>query len=240
MKCSFVVLLGSVVSLVCGLGLGRLGFGWLGGDMVEQKSKLPTGLEGIHSLTMSRFTLQLQKHSGGTGDFTLLINSVTIACKVVESCVRRAGIAKLYGLAGDQNVQGEDQKKLDIIANDAFKDNLIDCKQVAVMVSEEDDLAIVCDQSKNAKYAIAFDPLDGSSNIDANVSIGTIFAIYRIPDGAVINTPDDAAKVIMQVGERDSLSPCVETHTQKKPNAQFLRFCLCPLFSRSIFPPAHC
>uniref|UniRef100_A0A7S3EDZ9 fructose-bisphosphatase n=2 Tax=Rhodosorus marinus TaxID=101924 RepID=A0A7S3EDZ9_9RHOD len=164
-------------------------------------SFMPTGLEGIDSLTLSRFVLQMQQMSAeATGDLTILMNALQISCKVVETCVRRAGIAKLYGLAGSGNVQGEDQKKLDIIANDAFKENLEDCGRVSVMVSEEDDEAIVCSKATTHKYAIAFDPLDGSSNIDANVSIGTIFAIYRLDSDSVSKTPAEGAKAIMQTG----------------------------------------
>lgn len=169
--------------------------------------KPPTGLEGLDSVTLTRFVLQGQReHQEATGDLTLLLAAVQLACKVTESCVRRAGIAKLYGLAGSGNVQGEDQKKLDIIANDTFKVNIESSQRCAVMVSEEDDLAIVCPHDANsenvAKYAIAFDPLDGSSNIDANVSIGTIFSIFRIDDPNSVTDPKSAAKAIMQEGRK--------------------------------------
>lgn len=166
--------------------------------------KPPTGLEGLDSVTLTRFVLQGQRnHHEATGDLTLLLAAVQLACKVTETCVRRAGIAKLYGLAGSGNVQGEDQKKLDIIANDTFKVNIESSERCGVMVSEEDDLAIVCAKAPDGstgKYAIAFDPLDGSSNIDANVSIGTIFSIFRIDDPDSITDSHSAAKAIMQTG----------------------------------------
>lgn len=173
--------------------------------MDEQKNtmKPPTGLEGLDSVTLTRFVLHGQhSHKQAQGDLTILLAAVQLACKVTETCVRRAGIAKLYGLAGSGNVQGEDQKKLDIIANDTFKVNIESSDKCCVMVSEEEDLAIVCEGAKsNAKYAIAFDPLDGSSNIDANVSIGSIFSIYKIEDAAnVVKTPEDAGKAILQPG----------------------------------------
>jgi len=164
--------------------------------------KAPTGLEGLDSVTLTRFVLHGQKsHAEAKGDLTMLLAAVQLACKVTETCVRRAGIANLYGLAGSGNVQGEDQKKLDIIANDTFKVNIQSSGKCCVMVSEEEDLAILCDRTYNTgKYAIAFDPLDGSSNIDANVSIGSIFAIYKINDPAAITTPQEAAKEILQPG----------------------------------------
>lgn len=171
----------------------------------ENGLKPPTGLEGLDSVTLTRFVLQGQrKHREASGDLTLLLAAVQLACKVTETCVRRAGIAKLYGLAGSGNVQGEDQKKLDIIANDTFKVNIESSERAGVMVSEEDDLAIVCGKSSidgsTGKYAIAFDPLDGSSNIDANVSIGTIFSIFKINDPDSVTDPESAAKSIMQPG----------------------------------------
>lgn len=172
----------------------------VGGDASGDRA--PTGLEGLDSVTLTRFVLHGQKsHAEAKGDLTMLLAAVQLACKVTETCVRRAGIANLYGLAGSGNVQGEDQKKLDIIANDTFKVNIQSSGKCCVMVSEEEDLAILCDRTYNTgKYAIAFDPLDGSSNIDANVSIGSIFAIYKIDDPAAITTPQEAAKEILQPG----------------------------------------
>lgn len=172
----------------------------------EQDSKNmrpPSGLEGLDSVTLTRFVLHGQRaHKQAQGDLTILLAAVQLACKVTETCVRRAGIAKLYGLAGSGNVQGEDQKKLDIIANDTFKVNIESSDKCCVMVSEEDEMAIVCNGAAGgAKYAIAFDPLDGSSNIDANVSIGSIFSIYKIEDAAdKIKTPADAGEAILQKG----------------------------------------
>lgn len=168
--------------------------------------KPPTGLEGLDSVTLTRFVLHGQRtHKEASGDLTLLLAAVQLACKVTETCVRRAGIAKLYGLAGSGNVQGEDQKKLDIIANDTFKVNIESSERCGVMVSEEDDLAIVCAKSSDGatgKYAIAFDPLDGSSNIDANVSIGTIFSIFRIDNPDDVVDAASAAKAILQPGRQ--------------------------------------
>lgn len=162
----------------------------------------PTGLEGIDSITLTRFVLQGQrKHEEAEGELTMLLAAVQLACKVTESCVRRAGIARLYGLAGSGNVQGEDQKKLDIIANDTFKVNIDSSEKCCFMVSEEEEECILSGRKgRRGKYAIAFDPLDGSSNIDANVSIGSIFSIYKIAHPESIITADDAKAAIMQKG----------------------------------------
>lgn len=176
-------------------------------DLINQrknpdKLEPPTGLEGLDSVTLTRFVLQGQrKNKGAHGDLTMLLAAVQLACKVTETCVRRAGIAKLYGLAGSGNIQGENQQKLDVIANDTFKVNIDSCEKVCLMVSEEEEEAILSGRrGTRGKYAIAFDPLDGSSNIDSDVSIGSIFSIYEVANPESINTPQDAAKAILQSG----------------------------------------
>jgi len=109
--------------------------------------------------------------------------------------VRAAGILDLYGVDGGSNTSGDEQKKLDILANEAFKTSLIRCKKVCVMASEEDNEATLLTDT-NGNYVAAFDPLDGSSNIDVNISIGTIFGIFKRPDPSKPPTPQD----IMQPG----------------------------------------
>eukprot|EP00871_Galdieria_phlegrea_P001979 jgi/Galph1/2782/GphlegSOOS_G1476.1 len=171
---------------------------------MSHHSKLapPTGLEETDSVTLTRFVLHEQrKHPESQGDLTLLLTSVQLACKVTDSCVRKAGIAKLYGLAGGGNVTGDLQQKLDVISNETFKVNVESSQRVAVMVSEEEEHPIIVEKHNRGKYGIAFDPLDGSSNIDSNVTIGSIFSIFQLPDPENISTIDDAAKQIMQPGK---------------------------------------
>lgn len=129
------------------------------------------------------------KHPGATGDLSLLLAAIQVGCKFVESCVRKASLIYLTGLAGVQNIQGEDVKKLDVLANEIFINNLKRSGKVKVMVSEEDDEAIIVEQG-DGKYCVVFDPLDGSSNIDAGVNVGTIFGIYRIKEGSKGSTED--------------------------------------------------
>jgi fructose-1,6-bisphosphatase I len=167
----------------------------------QHKVAPPTGLEETDSVTLTRFVLHEQrKHPESQGDLTLLLTSVQLACKVTDSCVRKAGIAKLYGLAGGGNVSGDLQQKLDVISNETFKVNIESSQKVAVMVSEEEELPIIVEKHNRGKYGIAFDPLDGSSNIDSNVTIGSIFGIFRLPDGESIQTTDEACRQIMQPG----------------------------------------
>lgn len=132
--------------------------------------------------TLSRHVLHEQrKYSSAHGDLTLLLVSIQLGCKFVSSQVRRAGLANLTGLAGGQeNVQGEQVKKLDVIANDIFINSLRTSGKVAVMVSEENEDMIIVEDDLRGQYCVVFDPLDGSSNIDCGVSVGTIFGIYHV------------------------------------------------------------
>jgi fructose-1,6-bisphosphatase I len=107
------------------------------------------------------------------------MNAILTAVKAISSAVRRAGFAHVFGMAGGTNVQGEDVKKLDVIANQLFINMLKSSYSTCLLVSEEDEHPIVVEVEKQGKYVVCFDPLDGSSNIDCLVSIGTIFSIYR-------------------------------------------------------------
>jgi fructose-1,6-bisphosphatase I len=116
-----------------------------------------------------------------SGELSRLLNDIGIAAKIVNREVNKAGLADIMGYEGSQNIQGEDQKKLDVFANNEFIKALKHGGQVCAIASEEDEDLITLDNSmsKKGKYVVAIDPLDGSSNIEVNVSIGTIFSIYK-------------------------------------------------------------
>lgn len=133
-------------------------------------------------ITLSRFMLEerrrLQKDA--TGAFTELLLEVAFAAKVVAREVNKAGLVEILGLEGGENVHGEDVTKLDVFANNVFYNALDHTGLLCVMASEEnDEIITIPDRFPAGEFVLVFDPLDGSSNIDANVSIGTIFAIYR-------------------------------------------------------------
>eukprot|EP00300_Choanocystis_sp_HF-7_P036286 c52127_g1_i1.p1 GENE.c52127_g1_i1~~c52127_g1_i1.p1 ORF type:complete len:354 (+),score=94.46 c52127_g1_i1:44-1105(+) len=135
--------------------------------------------EQTDHITLTRWLLHgLQSSPGATGDFTYILQSIQLACKVTATAVRKSGLANLTGLAGNINVQGEEVKKLDILSNETFVNALRASKVINVMVSEEVEEPIILDDSEVGKYVITFDPLDGSSNIDCGVSVGTIFGIW--------------------------------------------------------------
>lgn len=133
--------------------------------------------------TLGEFIIENQSEfKYSSGELSRLINSIRLAAKVVNHEVNKAGLVDILGAAGDTNVQGEDQQKLDVFANDAFIKTLTNREIVCGIASEEEDdyITIVGRNKKNDnKYVVLIDPLDGSSNIDVNVSVGTIFSIYR-------------------------------------------------------------
>ena len=136
-----------------------------------------------------------------SGQLTRLLTDISVASKIVSHQVNRAGLAGILGDVGAKNVQDETQQKLDVIADDAFMRILSAGKSVAGIGSEEQEEVIMCGDGKNGKYIVLIDPLDGSSNIDVNVSIGTIFSIYRrvTPMGEPICTTDFLQKGTKQV-----------------------------------------
>jgi len=130
-------------------------------------------------VTVTRFVLEEGRKAQGTGELTTLMNSICTAIKAISSAVRKAGIAHLYGIAGSTNVTGDQVKKLDILSNDLFINMIKSSFTSCVLVSEENERAIIIEPEKRGKYIVCFDPLDGSSNIDCLVSIGTIFSVYK-------------------------------------------------------------
>ena len=133
--------------------------------------------------TLGEFIIEHQSSFKYTsGELSRLINSIRLAAKVVNYEVNKAGLVDILGAAGDTNIQGEDQQKLDVYANEKFIQTLVNRNIVCGIASEEEDSYISInsnDQNHQNKYVVLMDPLDGSSNIDVNVSVGTIFSIYR-------------------------------------------------------------
>ncbi len=129
--------------------------------------------------TLDRFiNRQQEAFPYAKGELSQLLRDIALASKIINREINRAGLIDITGALGTENVQGESQQKLDMIANIRFIRALINGGEVVGIVSEEDD-EIIQTGNLNAKYVVAMDPLDGSSNIDVNVSIGTIFSIYR-------------------------------------------------------------
>ncbi|GAA5222475.1 class 1 fructose-bisphosphatase [Membranihabitans marinus] len=136
-----------------------------------------------HKQTLGEFIIEKQKEfKYSSGELSKLINAIRLAGKVVNHEVKKAGLVDIFGSSGETNIQGEDQQKLDIFAHNKFIQALSNREIVCGIASEEEDDFIVInsnDKNHQNKYIVLIDPLDGSSNIDVNVSVGTIFSIYR-------------------------------------------------------------
>jgi len=133
------------------------------------------------NVTLSQFLLQQERmHPDATGEFTSLLIDIALAAKTINRAVIRAGLVDVLGYTGAENVQGERVQKLDIFAHEVLYQVLGTTGQLAVLASEEDeDVIQVPEDQPLGNYVVNFDPLDGSSNISANVNIGTIFSVLR-------------------------------------------------------------
>ena len=155
--------------------------------------------------TLGEFIIEKQRDFRySTGELSRLISYLQIASKMVNRAINKAGIANVLGAVGNQNVQGEEQQKLDVIANETFIKSLSQREVVCGIASEENDTFIEIKNGENSelsKYVVLIDPLDGSSNIDVNVSVGTIFSIYRriTPEGTPVQLEDFLQKGVNQV-----------------------------------------
>lgn len=146
--------------------------------------------------TLGEFIIENQdSFQYSSGELSKLINAIRLAAKVVNHEVNKAGLIDIIGAAGDTNVQGEEQQKLDVLANEKFIQTLKNREIVCGIASEEEDGFISInsfDENHQNKYIVLIDPLDGSSNIDVNVSVGSIFSIYRrvTPVGSPVTLED--------------------------------------------------
>ena len=155
--------------------------------MVEKMPSVSDPMDAeIHGLqpTLTEFLIgEQRKIPGATGEFTALVNDLRLACKRIANVVGKGSLAGLAGKAGTMNVQGEQQANLDVIANEMFIRTHERGGTLAAMVSEElEDVWRIPSDQPRGRYLLAFDPLDGSSNIDVNVSVGSIFSVLPDPD----------------------------------------------------------
>ncbi len=150
-------------------------------------------------ITVSRHIMDLQRmHPEATGDLSGLLNELIVAAKTISAEVNMAGLADILGMSGKTNIQGEEVQKLDEFANNTIKRRMARCGYICVMTSEEEDDAIPVEDGYEGKYTLAFDPLDGSTNIDVNVNIGTIFSVHR----RVTEGEEGCEQDLMQSGRR--------------------------------------
>ncbi len=159
---------------------------------------------GYQIVTLNEFIINRQtEHPEAKGDLSRLLHHIGIAAKIVNKKINKAGLVDILGEAGEVNVQGEDVKKLDVFANDHFMAAIKASGEVCAVASEENQEIITFDGglSRDGQYIVCMDPLDGSSNIEVNVSVGTIFSIYRrlSPGGEEADLSDFLQPGIRQV-----------------------------------------
>jgi fructose-1,6-bisphosphatase I len=152
--------------------------------------------------TLARYLTEEQRDKGViTADLKFLIEIVSRACQAISIAIGKGGLGGVLGEAGSDNVQGEAQKKLDVLSNEILLEANEWGGHLAAMASEEMDLPhLVPHRFPKGEYLLTFDPLDGSSNIDVNVSIGTIFSVLKCPEGADLSTPQAAEAAFLQPG----------------------------------------
>lgn len=170
-------------------------------------------------VTLSRYCIELANRGIIDEDLSSIFNSIREAAKVISKLVNTAPLkqAELLGLQGEINVQGEDQKKLDVITNDVFKNALRYTGKMGTLASEEEDepvdgaragessevIPVLSEEfADTGKYICVFDPLDGSSNVDAGIPVGTIFGVFQEPDPAECELPDDLSKGLSEDQQR--------------------------------------
>lgn len=201
----------------------------------------------IRNQSLGEFIIENQSEfKYSSGELSRLINSIRLAAKVVNHEVNKAGLVDILGAAGDTNIQGEDQQKLDVYANEVFIKTLTNREIVCGIASEEEDDFITIkgrNQNSDQKYVVLIDPLDGSSNIDVNVSVGTIFSIYRrvTPEGTPVTLEDflqpgtkqvaagyiiygTSTMIVYTTGHGVNgftLNPAIGTYYLSHPNMQF-------------------
>ena len=142
--------------------------------------------------TFMHFNLEEQRRLGASGDFTLLMSDIATACKVISDQVNHGALIGVLGSAGTENIQGETQKTLDVLSNQVFIQANIPGGNLAAMASEEmEEIYPIPAEYPLGKYLMVFDPLDGSSNIDVNVSVGSIFSVLKCPDDVGQPTAED-------------------------------------------------
>ncbi|MBK8452769.1 MAG: class 1 fructose-bisphosphatase [Thiofilum sp.] len=147
-------------------------------------------------ITLTQYIIEEQRKTAqASGEFTALLNDISVACKKISSLTRKGDLIGILGSAGSANVQGEEQKKMDVITNEVFIEALQNNGHVAALASEEmDEVYNLPEDRVRGNYLVTFDPLDGSSNMDVNVSVGTIFSILHAPEGILNPTAEDFCK----------------------------------------------
>ncbi|CAL4913723.1 unnamed protein product [Urochloa decumbens] len=188
-------------------------------DTVSAATEAGAKKSSYEIVTLTTWLLNQERDGVIDNEMTIVLSSISTACKQIAALVLRAPISNLTGVQGAVNVQGEDQKKLDVVSNESSG-------RTGVIASEEEDVPVAVEQSYSGNYIVVFDPLDGSSNIDAAVSTGSIFGIYAPNDECIANVDDNGT--LDSVEQRCIVSVC-------QPGSNLLAAGYCMYSSSVIF-----
>jgi len=195
-------------------------------DTVPAAMETSSAKSSYELVTLTTWLLKQEQAGVIDNEMTIVLASISTACKQIAALVLRAPISNLTGVQGAVNVQGEDQKKLDVISNEVFSNCLKSSGRTGVIASEEEDVPVAVEQSYSGNYIVVFDPLDGSSNIDAAVSTGSIFGIYAPNDECLAEIEDNGT--LDSVEQRCVVSVC-------QPGSNLLAAGYCMYSSSVIF-----
>lgn len=191
---------------VCTLVSKRVHVNGVRATLTIEPSKTNTKKSQYEIQTLTGWLLKQEQTGAIDAELTIVLSSISLACKQIASLVQRAGISNLTGIQGATNVQGEDQKKLDVVSNEVFSSCLRSSGRTGIIASEEEDTPVAVEESYSGNYVVVFDPLDGSSNIDAAVSTGSIFGIYRPNEECFADLDDEST--LDQQAQRCILNVC--------------------------------
>jgi len=195
-------------------------------DTAPPATETSSAKSSYELVTLTTWLLKQERAGVIDNEMTIVLASISTACKQIAALVLRAPISNLTGVQGAVNVQGEDQKKLDVISNEVFSNCLKSSGRTGVIASEEEDVPVAVEQSYSGNYIVVFDPLDGSSNIDAAVSTGSIFGIYAPNDECLAEIEDNGT--LDSVEQRCVVSVC-------QPGSNLLAAGYCMYSSSVIF-----
>ncbi|KAL4606672.1 hypothetical protein ACB092_09G120800 [Castanea dentata] len=173
----------------------------------------------IENLTI--WLLKQEQAGNIDAELAIVLSSISLACKQIASLLQRSSIINLTGAHGTINIQGEDQKKLDVISNELFCNCLRSCGRTGIIASEEEDVPVAVEETYSGNYIVVFDPIDGSANIDTSLTTGSIFGIYGPDEQGLVDIGDDSTSTLDQEKQK-----CITSVCQPGSNLLAAGYCL--------------
>ncbi|KAL5550147.1 hypothetical protein UlMin_000323 [Ulmus minor] len=174
--------------------------------LADSKSKGNEINQGYHVQNLTTWLLKQEQSGNIDAELTIVLSSISLACKQIASLLQRSSITNLTGRQGTINIQGEDQKKLDVISNELFCNCLRSSGRTGIIASEEEDVPVAVEETYSGNYIVVFDPIDGSANIDTALTTGSIFGIYGPDKQCLVDLDDDST--LDEAKERCIVSVC--------------------------------